>query len=105
MKWYAALAFFVLFTALVVWLPRPQAAPAVVTVPPSPGSVADMPPTRPNSTPAEYDDMLQYTAQNGDTVSSIARLFAVSEEDLRSANRIPANGEITPGDKIWIPVT
>lgn len=48
--------------------------------------------------------MLQYTVQDGDTVYGIARLFVISEEDLRWANRIPEGGEFAPGDSIWIPV-
>ena len=103
-KWYAALAVFVLFTALVVWLPRPQAAPMTVTVPPSPSSTTDMPSGRPKPTADERENMLQYTVQDDDTVYSIARLFVISEEDLRWANNIPEGGEFAPGDSIWIPV-
>ena len=103
-KWYAALTLFVLFTALVVWLPRPQAAPAAATAPPSPNVTTDMPSGRPEPTADERESMLQYTVQDDDTVYSIARLFVISEEDLRWANRIPDGGEFNPGDSIWIPV-
>ena len=103
-KWYAALAVFVLFTALVVWLPRPQAAPAAATAAPSPSSTADTPPGRPDPSADERECMLQYTVQDDDTVAKIARLFVISEEDLRWANRIPDGGEVDPGDSIWIPV-
>ena len=103
-KWYAALAVFVIFTALVVWLPRPQAAPAVVPTPASPNGAADMPSGRPDPTPDETDAMLYYTVQDNDTVASIARLFVTSEEELRWANHIPEGGEFAPGDKIRIPV-
>ena len=102
-KWYAALAVLALFTALVVWLPRPQAAPAATAKPPSPIGTADMPPGRPEPTPAELDAMLQYSVQEGDTAAGIARLFRTSEEDLRWANHIPDAGDLTAGVKIWLP--
>lgn len=104
-KWYVALAVFGLFTAVVVFLPSPQAAPATAMVPPSPSSTDDMPSGRPEPTADERESMLQYTVQDGDTVSGIARLFVISEEDLRWANRIPEGGEFAPGDSIWIPVS
>ena len=103
-KWYAALAVFVLFTALIVWLPRPQAAPAVATAIPSPTGATEMPPGRPDPTPDETDAMLYYTVQDDDTVYSIARLFVIEEADLRWANHIPEGGEFTHGESIWIPV-
>ena len=103
-KWYAALAVFALFTALVVWLPRPQAAPAVVPTPASPNGTAGLPTGRPEPTADERERMLYYKVQNDDTVASIARLFVIEEEDLRWANRISEEGEFAPGDKIRIPV-
>ena len=102
-KWYAALVVFVLFTALIVWLPRPQAAPAVATAIPSPTGATEMPPGRPEPTADEQESMLQYTVQDDDTVAKIARLFVTSEEELRRANRIPEGGEFAPGDKILVP--
>ena len=104
LKWYAALAVFVLFTALVVFLPRPQAAPAAATALPSPNGTTDMSSGRPEPTADERESMLRYTVQDDDTVYSIARLFVVSEEDLRWANNISEGGEFAPGDSIWIPV-
>ena len=103
-KWYAALAVFVLFTALVVWLPRPQAAPAAATAAPAPSSTADTPPGRPDPSADERERMLQYTVQDDDTVAKIALLFVIAEEDLRWANNISEGGEFAPGDSIWIPV-
>ena len=104
-KWYGALAVFVLFTALVVWLPTPQAKPAAVNTVASPtASPADLSSNRPAPTPDELEGMLYYTVQDDDTVFSIARLFVVSEEALRWANRIPEGGEFAPGDKIVVPV-
>ena len=102
-KWYAALTVFVLFTALVVWLPRTQAKPAAVPAPPSPSSTTDMPSGRPDPTADERENMLQYTVQDDDTVYSIARLFVTSEDELRWANNISEGGEFAPGDKIWVP--
>ena len=102
-KWYVALAVFVLFTALVVWLPRPQAAPAAATPPSSPNVTTDMSSGRPEPTADERESMLQYTVQDDDTVAKIARLFVTSEEELRWANHIPEGGEFAPGDKIWVP--
>ena len=103
-KWYAALAVFVLFTALVVWLPIPHTAPASATVTPSPNGTADISSDRPESTADDRENMLQYTVQDGDTVESIARLFVIAEEDLRWANNVSEGGEFASGDKIWIPV-
>ncbi len=102
-KWYAALAVFVLFTALVFWLPRPQAAPATAQNPLSPNVTAATPPARPEPTAAERENMLYYTVQDDDTVYSIARLFVIEEADLRWANHIPEGGEFTSGDTIWVP--
>ena len=104
-KWYAALAVFVAFTALVVWLPGPQAKPAAVSVIDTPtASPVDLTPSRPAPTPDERESMLQYTVQDDDTVFSISRLFVVAEEDIRWANQLPEGGEFAPGDSIWIPV-
>ena len=104
-KWYAALAVFVLFTALVVCLPGPQAKSVTPVAPPAPvASQAELPPGRPEPTAVERESMLQYTVQDGDTVAGIARLFVMSEEELRWANNISEGGELTHGDSIWIPV-
>ena len=102
-KWYAALTLFVLFTALVAWLPRPRAEPAAATPPPSPNGTADMSSARPEPTDDKRENMLQYTVQDGDTVYGIARLFAVSEGNLRWANNLPEDDDLTAGVKIWIP--
>ena len=102
-KWHAALAVFVLFTALIVRLPRPQAAPVAVMALPSLPGAADMPIARPEPTADERENMLQYTVQDDDTVFSIARLFVIEEADLRWANHISEGGEFAPGDKIWVP--
>ena len=103
-KWHAALAAFALFTALVVWLPGPQAESATVSaVATTTASPADPSSNRPAPTPDELEGMLQYTVQDDDTVFSIARLFVVSEGDLRWANRMPEGGEVVAGDKIRVP--
>ena len=103
-KWYAALAVFVLFTAIVVYLPRPHAKSMDISAPPaSSASPATSTPVRPDPTPAEHDDMLQYTVQEGDTAAGIAGLFVVSEDELRRVNHIPDGNDFTHGDKIWIP--
>lgn len=101
-KWYAALAVFVIFTAMVVWLPRPQTPTVAATAPPSPNGTANTS-GRPESTADERENMLQYTVQDEDTVAKIARLFVTSEKELRRANRIPEGDEFAPGDKIWVP--
>ena len=103
-KWYTALAVFVLFTALVVWLPIPHTAPASATPPTSPNGTANMPSGRPEPTADDRENMLQYTVQDGDTVESIARLFVIAEEEMRWANNVSEGGEFASGDKIWIPV-
>ena len=103
-KWYGALTVFALFTALVVWLPAPQAKPAAVNTVASPtASPADLSPVGPGPTPDELESMLYYTVQDDDTVFSIARLFVVSEQDLRWANHLPEDGEVVAGDRIRVP--
>ena len=103
-KWYAAMAVFVLFTALVVWLPGPQAKPAAASAVATPtASPADLSSNRHAPTPDELEGMLYYTVQDDDTVFSIARLFVVSEEDIRWANRMPEGGEAVAGDRIRVP--
>ena len=103
-KWNAALAIFVVFTALVVWLPGPQAESADVIKAAAPtASPADLSPVGPGPAPDELEGMLYYTVQDDDTVFSIARLFVVSEEDLRWANHLPEGGEVVAGDKIRVP--
>ena len=62
-----------------------------------------MPSGRPEPTADDQENMLQYTVQDGDTVESIARLFVVSEQDLRWANHLPEDGEVVAGDRIRVP--
>lgn len=103
-KWYAALAVFALFTTFIVCLPRPSSKPEDMSAPPTPNAApAVLPPARPDPTPAEYDAMLRYTVQEGDTATSIARLFAISEEELRWANHVPDGSDLAVGVMIWIP--
>lgn len=103
-KWYAALAVFAVFTALVIWMPGPQAKPAAVNaVAAPPASPAELTPGRPEPTADELEDMLHYMVQEGDTIASIARLFVIPEEDLRWANHMPEDGEVIPGAKIRVP--
>ena len=103
-KGYAALAIFVVFTALVVCQPGPQAKPVAVSAVAAPtASPADLTTERPAPTPDERENMLQYTVQDDDTVAKIARLFVTSEEELRWANHIHEGGEFAPGDKILVP--
>ena len=103
-KWYAALAVFALFTAFIVCLPRPSSKSTDTSAPPTPNVVpAVLPPVRPDPTPAEHDAMLRYTVQEGDTATSIARLFAISEEDLRWANHVPDGSDLAVGVMIRIP--
>ena len=103
-KWYAALAVFSLFTAYIVCLPRPTSRSVDTSAPPTPNVVpAVLPLARPDPTPAEYDAMLRYTVQEGDTATSIARLFAISEEDLRWANHVSDGSDLAVGVMIWIP--
>ena len=103
-KWNAALTSFVLFTALVGWLPGPQAesADAIKDAAPA-ASPADLSPVGPGPAPDELEGMLHYTVQDDDTVAKIARLFVVSEEEIRWANRIPEGGEPVVGKDLRIP--
>lgn len=101
------MAVFALFAAFVVFWPGPASKPAEAPVAPVAAEIDDapaaMPTVRPDPTPAEHEAMLQYSVQEGDTVAEIARLFRVTEENLRWANRIPEGGGFDPGDKIWLP--
>ena len=103
-KWYAALVIFAHFTALVVWLPGPQAksTDAIKSAAPT-ASPADLSPVGPGPAADERESMLQYTVQDDDTVAKIAHLFVISEEDLRRANHIPAGGEVVAGKNIRVP--
>lgn len=107
-KWNAALAIFALCTAFVVFWPgpgsKPSGAPATTTAQEPHGTATNLPSAaEQDPTPAEYDAMLQYTVQEGDTAAGIARLFVISAEDLLRANHIRAGGEVTPGAIIRIP--
>lgn len=51
------------------------------------------------------DEIMDYTVQKGDTVSTIAKKFAISEDTIRWANGLK-NDKITVGDQVKIlPVT
>lgn len=54
-------------------------------------------------TPAEQEDMLSYTVQDGDSVESIARLFVVRQEEIRRVNNLAAGQEVMPQQRIRIP--
>ena len=106
-KWYTALTAFALFTAFVVVWPVPALTPANAHAAPVATEAhvapAIMPPARLDPTPAEYDAMLEYVVQEGDTAAGIARLFVVSEDELRRVNQISDGGDFAHGVRIWIP--
>lgn len=97
--------------------PAPVPAPAVVeepkTVVPAPApAVAPVAPAAAVAAPvaepklAAQDQPLDYTAQEGDTVESVARLFVVKVEDVMSLNGIAdAKMPLKVGQKIKIPPT
>ena len=98
LKWNAALAVFALFTALFVWLPEPQAKSTNSTLAAIRGGTA-----RPAPASDDREMKYFYRVQDGDTVASLAHLFAISEDDLRRANRIPEGGEPAVGKNLRIP--
>lgn len=103
-KWYAALALFALFTAVVVLWPVPDPTPAV-TLSPAPNEPdADLPSDEPSRPPpAGYEDMLEYVVQEGDTWEGIARLFVIRKETIQRVNHEDGLNEPSPGERIWIP--
>lgn len=74
--------------------PEDHAAMAVVT--PTPGT----PPPR-TPTPAASDQT--YVVKEGDTISTIAARFGVSEDDLERLNHITDPNSIMAGQKLIIP--
>jgi LysM repeat protein len=68
---------------------------------PTPGPTPTLEPGQPTHTPAPF---ILYTVQAGDTLSTIAEQFGVSETDLRMANDIPADSDtIQAGQALTIP--
>jgi hypothetical protein len=107
-KWNAALGVFVLFTAVVVlWPvtdPNPLADHAVAHSPSLNEPDDGLPSSGlPDPPPDDYDEMLQYTIQEGDTWDGIAHLFVVRLEDILRVNRQNDQDEPDPGRMIWIP--
>ena len=49
------------------------------------------------------DDMLRYRVQEGDTIGGLARLFVVSEGEIRRVNRLGEGEEVEQGAVILIP--
>jgi len=81
-KWYSALTAFGLFAAFVMVWPVPALKPANAHAAPVATEAhvvpAIIPPARLDPTPSEYEAMLEYVVQEGDTAARIARLFGVS---------------------------
>ncbi|MEX2398740.1 MAG: LysM peptidoglycan-binding domain-containing protein [Candidatus Saccharimonadales bacterium] len=48
------------------------------------------------------EDITTYTVKSGDTISDIARKFAITSDTVRWANDIPVGGSISVGDKLTI---
>lgn len=87
----------------VVPAPAPVAAPVAVA-PVAPVSAVTVPAAEPKL--AAQDQPLDYTAQENDTVESVARLFVVKVEDVMSLNGIAdAKMPLKVGQKIKIPPT
>ena len=85
-----------LFAAVVLAVPS---APAPAAAAPA----AAAPAARAPELAAGQDPLLDYTVQEGDSADSIARLFVVRKDDIRSLNSIPPCGDVQPGQKIKIP--
>lgn len=44
-----------------------------------------------------------YQAREGDTFDSIAKMYGITTEDLRKANRLPADRPLRAGQQYWVP--
>ena len=51
----------------------------------------------------DYDSLIIYIVQNGDTLWKIAKKFRSTVQDLAKMNEIEENDEIQVGQKIYIP--
>ena len=90
--------------------PLPKEEPAAAEAPKAepvaaPAAPAAPAPAAPAVTEVVEEDVLDYTVQNGDTVESIARLFVVSGDAIRSLNGLGPGDEVAPNKVIKIPPT
>lgn len=92
--------------------PLPKEEPAAAEAPKAEPVAAPAAPAAPAPAPAApavtevvEEDVLDYTVQNGDTVESIARLFVVSSDAIRSLNGLGPGDEVAPNKVIKIPPT
>lgn len=98
----------------------PEAAPAAPVVPldqlqnaaPAPEApkadepkapAVEPPPAVPAVPDIPQDQLIEYTVQMDDTVDSIARLFVVSADDIRSVNGLSGDAQLRSGQVIRIP--
>lgn len=101
-KWLFAFLLLLACAVAVVLIPGPRRH-SIPPPPPDPATVQTaVHPIEPNARPAS-DDLLDYTVQENDTVATIAHLFVIREEDLRSVNGWAAGEELEPGMRIKIP--
>ena len=102
-KWHAAYLLLLIAATVVFLLPGPR-RPAQPAPDPGPPNVA--PPAVEPVAPVRAlaaGDLLDYTVQDGDSVASIARLFAVEAADLRAVNGLATGTELESGRRIKIP--
>jgi membrane peptidoglycan carboxypeptidase len=82
--------------------PRPPVFPPKTPAPtPTPEPPPPPPPAEP--TPAPQRTAFQYTVQEGETLYIIAQKFGIRERDLREANNLDGNDEVSQGDVLTIP--
>ena len=85
--------------------PLPKDEPTAAEAPKADAPAASAAPAAPAVTEVIEEDVLDYTVQNGDTVESIARLFVVSGDAIRSLNGLGPGEEVKPNKVIKIPPT
>ena len=102
-KWYSALALLAVLAIYVACFPRPcRSLPSRVSVASPAGASSPTGPAA-GAHPEPVEDFLQYTAQEGDTVKGIAKLFVVREDDFRTVNGLAPGEEVVPGQSVRIP--
>ncbi|MFN7971540.1 MAG: LysM peptidoglycan-binding domain-containing protein [Acidobacteriota bacterium] len=81
----------------------PAAAPSTPSLELDGSKRATFPPAKPPAPPKP--DAVVYSVKRGDSLSTIARAFGVTTDDLRRMNGLRKRAVLTPGQKIKIPPT
>lgn len=81
----------------------PSTPSPATTVSPTPPQATPTPKAKPTPTPSPTPAFVEYTVQEGDTLSSIAAAYGVTVEEIIAANDIANPDEIAIGDVLIIP--